>query len=338
MGERQNRGDALVTGGGGFLGGAIVRQLLREGYSVKSFSRGSYPELTELGVEQFRGDLADFEAVKKASAGCSIVFHVAAKWGMTGEYSEYYRTNVEGTANIIEACRHHSIQKLVFTSSPSVVFDGRDMDGADESVPYPSSYKASYPETKAIADKRVVSSIGGDLATVSLRPPLIWGPRDTQLIPGILDRGRKGRLVKIRGKPKLVDFTYIDDAAAAHLLAAERLQVDSAIAGRVYFVTQDSPMPLWDFIDRVLSVAKLPRIKRSVSPRVALALGWVFENAYQLLPLKGDPPVTRFIAEELSTSHWFDISATKRDLGYRPQFTMDEGFHELSQWLGGDCK
>jgi nucleoside-diphosphate-sugar epimerase len=338
MGERQNRGDALVTGGGGFLGGAIVRQLLREEYSVRSFSRGSYPELTKLGVEQFRGDLADSQAVKKASAGCSIVFHVAAKWGMTGEYSEYYRTNVEGTANIIEACRHHSIQKLVFTSSPSVVFDGKDMDGADESVPYPSSYKAAYPETKAIAEKLVVSSNGEDLATVSLRPHLIWGPRDTQLIPGILDRGRKGRLVKIRGKPKLVDFTYIDDAAAAHLLAAQRLQVDSAIAGRVYFVTQDSPMPLWDFIDRVLSVARLPRIKRSVSPRVALALGWAFENAYQLLPLKGDPPLTRFIAEELSTSHWFDISATKRDLGYRPQFTMDEGFHELSQWLGGDCK
>ena len=154
---------------------------------------------------------------------------------------------------------------IAFVDEFKGVFDGKDMDGADESVPYPSSYRASYAETKAIAEKLVVSSNGDDLATVSLRPHLIWGPRDTQLIPGILDRGRKGRLVKIRGKPKLVDFTYIDDAAAAHLLAAERLQVDSAIAGRVYFVTQDSPMPLWDFIDRVLSVAELPRIKRSVS-------------------------------------------------------------------------
>lgn len=338
MGERQNRREALVTGGGGFLGGAIVRQLLKKGASVRSFSRGTYQDLAELGVEQFQGDLADSEAVKTAAAGCSIVFHVAAKWGMTGEHSEYYRTNVEGTANVVEACRHHGIRKLVFTSSPSVVFDGKDMDGADESVPYPSSYKASYPETKALAERLVVSSNGDDLATVALRPHLIWGPRDTQLIPGILDRGRKGRLVKIKGKPKLVDFTYIDDAAAAHVLAAERLQVDSAIAGSVYFVTQDSPMPLWDFIDRVLSVAKLPLIKRSVSPRVAFALGWVCENAYCLLPLKGDPPLTRFIAEELSTSHWFDISAAKRDLGYRPQFTMDEGFYRLSQWLSGDCK
>ena len=333
MGDRQDRIKALVTGGGGFLGGAIVRQLLIKGHSVRSFSRGDYPELAELGVEQARGDLADAEAVKRASAGCNTVFHVAAKWGMTGEYTEYYRTNVVGTANVIEACRHHEIRRLVFTSSPSVVFDGKDMEGADESVPYPSSYKAAYPETKALAEQLVLSSNDADLATVALRPHLIWGPRDTQLVPRILDRGRKGRLLRIRGEPKLVDFTYIEDAAAAHLLAADRLRVDSAIAGRVYFVTQDSPMALWDFLDRVLAEAKLPQIRRSVSPRVALAVGWLCENAYRLLPLTGEPPLTRFIAEELSTSHWFDISAAKRDLGYQPRFTMEEGFQELSQWL-----
>ncbi|HUV12408.1 MAG TPA: NAD-dependent epimerase/dehydratase family protein, partial [Acidobacteriota bacterium] len=228
---------------------------------------------------------------------------------------------------------HHEIRKLVFTSSPSVVFDGKDMEGADESVPYPSSYKAAYPKTKALSEQLVLASNDDELATVALRPHLIWGPRDTQLVPGILDRGRKGRLLRIRGEPKLVDFTYIEDAAAAHLSAAERLQVDSAIAGRVYFVTQDSPMVLWDFLDRVLAEAKLPRIRKSVSPRVALTVGWLCENAYRLLPLKGEPPLTRFIAEELSTSHWFDISAAKRDLGYQPRFTMDEGFQELSQWL-----
>jgi nucleoside-diphosphate-sugar epimerase len=333
MGDRQDRIKALVTGGGGFLGGAIVRQLLEKGHFVRSFSRGDYPELAELGVEQVRGDLVDAEAVKSALAGCNTVFHVAAKWGMTGEYSEYYRSNVVGTANVIEACRHHEIRKLVFTSSPSVVFDGKDMEGADESFPYPSSYKAAYPKTKALSEQLILSSNDGQLATVALRPHLIWGPRDTQLVPGILDRGRKGRLMKIRGEPKLVDFTYIEDAATAHLLAAERLQVDSAIAGRVYFVTQDSPMALWDFLDKVLAEAKLPRIKRSVSPRVALTVGWVCENAYRFLPLTGEPPLTRFIAEELSTSHWFDISAAKRDLDYHPQFTMDEGFQELSAWL-----
>lgn len=333
MGERQDRELVLVTGGGGFLGGAIVRQLLTCRHSVRTLSRGHYPRLTELGVEQIQGDVSDLETVTQAATGCEAVFHVAAKWGMGGDYSGYYRTNVVGTRNVVTACKQHGIQKLIYTSSPSVVFDGRDMEGADESVPYPPAYKAAYPETKALAEQLVLSSNGEDLATVVLRPHLIWGPGDTQLVPRILDRARKGRLFKIRGEPKLVDFTYIDDAARAHLLAANRLKIGSRSAGRVYFITQDSPMPLWDFIERVLAAAELPPIKRTVSPKIALALGWACERAYKVLGLKGEPPLTKFIAEELSTSHWFDISAAKKDLDYRPEFTMEEGFQRLHRWL-----
>jgi 2-alkyl-3-oxoalkanoate reductase len=334
LGDREAAVTILVTGGGGFLGGALARRLVEEGSRVRSFSRGRYPAQVALGIEQIRGDLADGTAVLRACEAVDLVFHVGAKPGIWGPWRDYHRANVEGTRNVLRACRKLGIPRLVYTSSPSVVFDGRDMQGADESVPYPPRHKAAYPATKAEAERLVLEANRPSLATVALRPHLIWGPGDTHLVPGILKRGRKGRLKRIGTGDRLVDFTYIDNVVEAHLCAGRRLAADSPAAGRAYFISQAEPVPLWDFVDRVLACADLPPVRGSLSPRAAYAAGAVLEVVYRLLPLKGEPRMTRFLAEELSTAHWFDITAARRDLGYRPVVSMDEGFRRLRKWLG----
>ena len=231
----------LVTGGGGFLGGALVRELVAAGRSVRSCSRGDYPELTRLGVEQVRGDLADAEVASAAIDGCDTVFHVAALAGAWGPAERFERTNVEATRHVLEGCRRAGVRHLIYTSTPSVVFDGGDMEGADESVPYAEDFEADYPRTKAIAEREVLAANGADLRTVALRPHLVWGPGDTNLLPRIVDRRRRGRLRQIGRRGKRIAPTYIDDAVSAHLAAESRLKhtedADESPAGRAYFVT-----------------------------------------------------------------------------------------------------
>lgn len=323
----------LVTGAGGFLGGAITEKLIAGGEEVRSFSRRLYPRLKELGVEQHQGDLGDSDAVIEACRGCGLVFHVAAKAGIWGNAVEFYQANVVGTENILEACRVMEIPRLVYTSSPSVVFDGSDMEGVDESVPYPDHYKAEYPRTKAMAEKKVLASVSGAFSAVALRPHLIWGPKDTGLVPGILARGKNGNIRRVGREHKLVDCTYIDNVVEAHLKAADALSPGSSLSGRAYFISQDEPLDIWDFIARVLKCAGLPPVKGTVSPGVAYVAGAVCEKVYRWFPSLGEPPVTRFAAEELATSHWFDNSAARRDFGYHPVVSMDEGFRRLEEWL-----
>jgi nucleoside-diphosphate-sugar epimerase len=322
---------ALVTGGGGFLGGAIVRKLRARGDEVRSLSRGRYPELEQLGVETIQADLSDVDALARATAGCDVVFHVAAKAGVWGPEEEYYRVNVTGTDNVLTACRRTGIRRLVYTSSPSVVFNGRDMEGVDESVPYPEHYEAPYPKTKALAEQAVLRANGPDLATVALRPHLIWGPGDPHLIPRIVDRARRGRLRKIGSGENCVDTVYIDNAADAHLLAADRLGPGVPPAGKAYFIAQGEPRPLWEVINRILSAAGLPPVTRRVPAGVAHAAGAVLETVYRILRLSGEPPMTRFVARELATAHWFDLTAARRDLGYMPAVSFDEGMHRLEE-------
>jgi nucleoside-diphosphate-sugar epimerase len=324
---------ALVTGGGGFLGGVIVRRLRERGDKVHSLSRRHYPELDALGVTQHRGDVADSLVVARAATGCDIVFHVAAKAGVGGRYRDYYRANVLGTANVLAACRHHGISRLVYTSSPSVVFDGRDMAGVDESVTYPAHFEAAYPQTKAIAERMVLQANGAAVATVALRPHLIWGPGDNHLIPRILARARAGRLQRIGQENKLIDSTYVDNAADAHHLAAERLAPGAPIAGKAYFIAQGEPMPLWDLVNRILSAAGLGPVTRSIPTGLAFAASAVLESVYGLLRFEGEPPLTRFVVRELSTAHWFDLTAARRDLGYVPKVSLDEGLRRLQASL-----
>jgi nucleoside-diphosphate-sugar epimerase len=327
---------ALVTGGGGFLGGAIVRRLVARGDRVLSLSRRRYPDLDALGVAQRLGDVADPRLVRDAVAGCDIVFHVAAKAGLGGRYGDYHRTNVTGTENVLEACRREGVRRLVYTSSPSVVFDGRDMEGVNESVPYPPRYQSPYPQTKALAERLVRSGNGRDLATVALRPHLIWGPGDNHLVPRILARARAGRLRRIGRKSPLIDSTFIDNAADAHLLAGDRLSPGCPLAGRVYFVSNGEPLQLWDLVNRILAAAGLDPVTRCVPFGVAYAAGWVLESANKLLSGDREPAMTRFLARELSTAHWFDIAAARRDLGYTPNVTTKEGLRRLTAHFKSD--
>ena len=324
---------ALVTGGGGFLGGVIVRMLRERGDQVRSFSRGEHPVLAAMGVEQFQGDLADRDAVIAAAQGCDIIYHVAAKAGIWGSYEAFYRANVSGTANVLAACQIQGIAKLVYTSSPSVVFDGRDVEGGDESLPYPASYEAHYPKTKALAEQMVLAAASPTLATVSLRPHLIWGPGDNHLVPRIVAKGRAGKLRRIGNRPNLVDTVYVDNAARAHLQAAERLATNSPISGKAYFICNGEPLPLWEMVNRILAAADVPPVVRSIPPGLAYAVGGLCEGLWGTLRLAGEPPMTRFVAHELASAHWFSIEAARRDFGYQPEVSIAEGMIRLRQWL-----
>lgn len=326
---------ALVTGGGGFLGGAIVRQLLARGDRVRSVSRGRYPALEALGVEQVQGDLAEADVAARAVAGCDVVFHVAARAGVAGRYADYHRANFVATRNLIDACRAVGVRRLVYTSSPSVVFDGRDLEGANESLPYPPHYKAAYPRTKAEAERLVLAANDEALATVALRPHLIWGPGDNHLVPRILARGRAGKLRQIGRGDTRIDSVYIDNAAEAHLLAADRLAPGSPVAGKVYFISNGEPLPTWELVNRILAAGGVPPVTRRVPASAAYAVGWLLETVYALLWPEAEPPLTRFVARELATSHWFDLSAARRDLGYQPRVSIDEGLRRLATWLRG---
>jgi nucleoside-diphosphate-sugar epimerase len=302
---------ALVTGGGGFLGLGSVRALLQAHQDVRSFSRHRHRALDELGVEQRQGDLSNPEAADSAVAGCDIVYHAAAKAGVWGPHREYHEANVVGTKNIIDACRKQGVSRLVYTSSPSVIFNGRDMDGVDESVPYPAHYEAAYPQTKAEAEQCVRAASSDSLATVSLRPHLIWGPGDSHLLPRLVDRARAGQLRKIGSESKRIDTIYIDNAVDAHLWAAQCLAPDSAVAGKVYFVSQDEPIELWEMVNRMLKTAGVAPVERSIPRSLAMALAWMFETWHRIRRNPEEPRLTRFVVRELSTSHWFDISAAK---------------------------
>ncbi len=324
---------ALVTGGGGFLGLAIVRGLRKRGADVRSFSRNAHDSLDALGVEQRKGDLADAAAVSSAVQDCDVVFHVAAKPGIWGGYEEYHRPNVIGTRNVIAACRGQGVRRLVYTSSPSVVFDGRDMQGVDESAPYPASYAAHYPRTKAMAEQLVRAANDAQLATVSLRPHLIWGPGDNHLLPRLVARARAGQLARIGSRPNLIDTIHVDNAADAHLLAADRLSPGSPIAGKVYFISQGEPVPMWEMVNRLLLAAGAPPVSRAIPVWLALALAWGFETAARVARSAREPRLTRFVVHELSTAHWFDISAARRDLGYAPAFSIAQGLERLRNEL-----
>lgn len=321
----------LVTGGGGFLGFEIVRRLVRRGDRVTSCSRNRYQALENIGVHQIQADLGDAEAIKRACLGKDVVFHVGAKAGVWGAYDAYYRANVLGTRHVVDGCRQGDVSRLIYTSSPSVVFDGGNMAGVDESVPYPERFHAPYPATKAQAEQEVRKAGAHDLRTISLRPHLIWGPRDNHLVPRIIARANK--LKRIGSGNNLVDTIYVDNAAEAHLLAADRLRETPELSGRVYFVSQDEPIPVWDMVDRILAAGGKDPVAGSIPFTAAWAAGWVLETLYRVFRLKGEPQMTRFVARELSTAHWFDISAAKRDLGYLPKVSTEEGLKRLARWL-----
>lgn len=327
-----NNEKVLVTGGGGFLGRAVVKKLVKKGVEVRSFSRNYYEELNFPGVVQVKGDLADKRAVTEAVTGVDVVYHIAAKAGIWGEWSDFFKVNVTGTDNVIKACLENRVKRLIYTSSPSVVFHGDDMEGVDESVPYPAKYHAAYPETKAIAEKLVKKAGCKELATIILRPHLIWGPKDNHLVPELIKKAK--RLKRVGNGKNLVDTIYVDNAADAHVLAADALEKNPSLSGNVYFISQDEPVSLWQMVDDILDAAGLPPVRGSVSARAAFVAGSVFEFLFSFLKIDKDPPMTKFVARELATSHWFDISKAKKDLGYFPEISTKQGLEFLRDSLG----
>ncbi|MFN2132877.1 MAG: NAD-dependent epimerase/dehydratase family protein [Anaerolineae bacterium] len=315
----------LVTGGGGFLGRYVVEQSLARGDEVTAFARSAYPELEAMGVRLVRGDLADAAAVKAACAGIDVVYHVASMTGYWGSWDAFYQANVVGTRNVIAACWANAVPRLVYTSTPSVVFGDQPHEGADESLPYPEHYENNYSRSKAIAERAVMGANGQDgLLTVSLRPHLIIGPRDRHLLPRIIARIGTGRVPQIGDGTNMVDLTYVEDAARAHLLAADALSPGSPAAGSVYFVTQGEPVNAWRWIDQLMRALGRRTVRYQVPLGAARAACGLLEFAYGALPLLGEPPATRFLANELAMSHYYDISRARHDLNYVPQFTMEE--------------
>ena len=331
----------LVTGPGGFLGRYIVEQLLARGDSVRGIARGEYPELAELGVEMVRGDLGDLAAVTQACEGVDCVIHVAGKVGVWGLWFDYFRANIHGTMNILAACKQHGIERLVFTSSPSVAFAGRDQQGVDESVPYPTRWLSHYPHSKAIAEQMVLASSGeevnggGVLRTCALRPHLVWGPRDHHLTARLIERARSGQLRRVGPGTNLVDMIYVENAAEAHLQAADALAVpDSPVAGKAYFLSQGEPVNCWQWVDDILALADLPPVTRGVSLRTAYWLGAAMEMGYWATrQWKSEPRMMRFVALQLARHHWYDISAARRDFGYQPTVSTEEGMQRLAEWI-----
>ncbi len=316
---------ALVTGGGGFLGQYVVEQLLADGAEVRVLCRGRYAALDELGVETARGELQDAAFVASACEGIDAVFHVAAVPGIWGSWEMFHGVNTVGTQNVIAGCRKHNVSKLVFTSSPSVVFDGRDHVDADESLPYPTTWLSHYPHTKALAEQAVLAANDGQLATCALRPHLIWGPRDTQLVPRLIRRAKSGRLRLVGDGTNLISMAYVENVAAAHLQAAKALEPGSAVAGQAYFINEPEPVNCGEWINTLLGRAGLPPVTKRISAKAAYRIGAVFESVYSLLRISGEPPMTRFLASQLAASHTYRIDKAQREFGYEPVVSVDEG-------------
>lgn len=324
----------LVTGGGGFLGGAIVRLLVARGERVRVLGRNRYPQLEAMGVDCIVGNIADRDSVERAVEGVSSVFHVAAKAGVWGKRSDFFETNLGGTRNVIEACRKFGVRDLIYTSTPSVVFSGEPFCGADESLPYGGNWLCDYAESKAEAEKAVLAAHSPErLRTIALRPHLIWGPGDPHLVPRLLQRAAAGRLRVVGNGRNKVDLTYIDNAADAHIQAWAAVGSGTG-GGRPYFITNDEPVVLWQWINQLLGMLEMPPVTKSISLSAAYRLGAALEFVYKTLRLRAEPPMTRFVAVELAKDHYFSTAAARKELGYVPRITVEEGLGRLVGSLG----
>lgn len=324
----------LVTGGTGFLGRRLVERLLAAGRPVTVLARRADPALAARGVRFITAALDDPAAVTAACAGHATVFHTAAKVGVWGRYDDFFRTNVLGTRALLAGCQTHGVARLVYTSTPSVVYHGQNLANADESLPLTTACPSPYPLTKAIAERDVLAANSATLRTIALRPHLIWGVGDPHLVPRVLARARAGRLRLIGDGQNKVDMVHVENAVDAHLLAERALSGSPlsalnaqppAACGRPYFITNGEPVVLWDWINALLTALGEPPVTRRLSLSTASALGAVCETLWRVLPVNTEPPMTRFIAAELAKDHWFNLAAARRDLGYEPRVTMAEG-------------
>lgn len=324
----------LVTGGGGFVGRYVVRQLLDRGYTVRSLGRSPQPELTALGVEVRCVDLADAAAVDSAVAGVDAVFHVAAKAGVWGSWASYFAANVTGTENVVAACRAHGVSRLVYTSTPSVVFNRRHFRGEGNELPYGQRWLCHYAHTKAIAEQAALGANGKGLKVVALRPHLIFGPGDPHLLPRVVGSVLAGRLKIVGDGQNRVDVSYVEDVASAHLAAFDALEAGEC-AGKAYFISQGEPVAIWPWLNQVLEGLGHPPLQKKMPLWLAYAAGWTAELIWKLLSKSGEPPITRFVALELAKDHYFDANAAREELGFKPAFSMETALERTIEDLRG---
>lgn len=318
----------LVTGGGGFLGSSICRQLAGLGHEIIAFQRRPAQHLAGHGVVSIEGDVSIERDLMDAADGCQAVVHTAGKASVWGDPAQFHRVNVTGTAHVLAACREHDIRFMVHTSSPSIVHSGGDISGADESLPIATEIAAPYPASKAEAERMVVAANSASLKTVALRPHLIWGPGDPHILPRLAAKVRNGKL-SLPGPDKLIDTIFVENAALAHVKALEELTGDHSCAGKAYFVTNNQPMPQGEIITRLLDAIGIQVSIRAIPVTLAMAVGSICETAWRMLHLPSEPPVTRFAIEQLATAHWFDTSAAQRDFSYSPAISIEEGLSRL---------
>lgn len=324
---------ALVTGGGGFVGKAIASQLLANGVEVRVIGRHHYPAIEELGGRCYVGDICNSRLLDQAAQGVDAVFHVAALAGIWGRKELYHQTNVAGTENVIASCQNQSVPTLVYTSTPSVVFNRSDIKGGDETLPYPKQFLCHYAHTKVIAERKVLAAHSETLATCALRPHLIWGPGDPHLLPRLLEKGRKQELKQVGDGTNMVDISYIDNVAYAHILAAENLLSSGTAGGKAYFISQGEPVNLWNWIGELYKEMDVPQISNKVIFPVAYTVGGIMEVIHNFFSIHKEPKMTRFLAEQLAKSHYFSINNAQRDFGYEPLVSTSEGLRRTVEWL-----
>ena len=325
----------FITGGGGFLGKEIIRMLLE--YSdiqeIVSIGRTPQPELIKNGVKAVSVDICDKNKIIELTKGVDIIFHTAAIASMWGKYKNFYDTNVKGTENIIEACKVNDIPILIYTSSPSVISSDKNIENETENVPYPKKYFSYYAQTKGIAEEKVLNAVNDSFRTVALRPHLIWGPRDPHILPRLIQKAKQNKLIRIGDKKNKVDLTYITNAAFAHIKAAEALNNSAAISGNAYFISDDDPVILWEWIDNFLVQLGIEKVNKSISLKQAKFLGAFFEAVYKTCQIQKEPPLTKFVAMQLGLSHFFDISAAKKDFGYCSIVNHDDAMKETIEYF-----
>jgi 2-alkyl-3-oxoalkanoate reductase len=319
----------LVTGGGGFLGRHLVKMLIERGHQVESFSRSRHPILDRLQVKSISGDLKNYSQVLSAMEGKDAVFHVASKVGMWGSWKDFYEINVLGTKNILRACKEANVPYLVYTSTPSVVFNKKDITGGNENLSYSKKPLNHYQKSKIMAEKLVLFQ--KDIKSIALRPHLIFGEDDPHIIPKIVERAKAGKLRKIGDGQNLVDVTYVENAAHAHILALEKLMTNPKVCGNAYFIGQENPINLWDFINSILSINNAPIVKKNISLKLAYFLGKLLENIYKIFGIKKDPPMTSFVALQMGTSHYFSHENARIDLGYYPLVSLYQAMERLKK-------
>ncbi|MFG6502771.1 NAD-dependent epimerase/dehydratase family protein [Microbacterium sp. P05] len=315
----------LATGSSGFLGGAVARALLGAGHEVRTLQRRPSGIA---GVTDIRGSVTDPATLDEAVAGVDAVVHLAAKVSLAGAASEFHTVNVEGTRMLLDTAASHGVTRFVHVSSPSVAHAGHALAGVGAEPADPVNARGEYARTKAHAEILALARNTAGFAVVAVRPHLVWGPGDTQLTERIVSRARRGTLPLLNGGTALIDSTYVDNAASGIVAALDRAP---AVGGRAYVLTNGEPRPVGDLMAGICLAAGVAPPRFSVPAPVALAAGSIIERLWAIRPGTDEPPMTRFLAEQLSTAHWFEQESIRRDLQWAPAVSVDEGLERLAR-------